>query len=200
MSISPIVLLWSVVSVLVSVACTISFVFPSWITHPDLLHSFGMFNYCVRNTRTSLTTSTASTCLTYSHATSVAKIPSGAWNASCILFGSGCVFQCVAAIVSVGVVFLRKRWHRRLAVADGYLQTVAVLIMTAGLLMFPMGFDTPFFRYYCGEKSGQYNSGHCSIGWSYMLAILGVAISIFCPILSNLTDAKHNEDDMFEFL
>ena len=77
---------------------------------------------------------------------------------------------------------------------------IAVLIMAAGLLMFPMGFDTPFFRYYCGEESGQYNPGHCSIGWSYMLAILGVALSIFCPVLSNLTDAKHSEDDMFDFL
>ena len=125
MSLSPIVLLWSVLSLLVSIACTISFVFPSWVLHPDLLHSFGMFNYCVRDTRSSTPTSTTSMCLTYAGATGIAKVPSGAWHASCILFGSGCVFQCVAALISIGVVFSRKRWHRRLAVADGYLQTVS---------------------------------------------------------------------------
>ena len=42
-------LLWSLLSILVAGACAFSFFYPSWITHPDRLHSFGLFTQCVRD-------------------------------------------------------------------------------------------------------------------------------------------------------
>lgn len=69
----------------------------------------------------------------------------------------------------------------------------AVLIMLAGLLMFPLGFSTPFFQYYC-ESTRVFCVGHCRMGWSYVLAITGTALAIFCPVLSNYTDMTFGKD------
>jgi hypothetical protein len=62
--------------------------------------------------------------------------------------------------------------------------------MTAGLLIYPIGLESPFFRYYCGTTAGMYNAGHCKMGWSYMLAAMGTALAVFCPILSYFRDMK----------
>ncbi|PVD32822.1 hypothetical protein C0Q70_08269 [Pomacea canaliculata] len=67
---------------------------------------------------------------------------------------------------------------------------LAVLIMIAGLLIFPMGFGSTFFRHYCGDFASSYDTGHCLIGWSYMLGIMGTALSVFCPFLSQFTDMR----------
>ena len=67
---------------------------------------------------------------------------------------------------------------------------VSVLIMIAGLLIFPLGLGSKFSRHYCGDSAAAYHSGHCLIGWSYMLGIMGTALSVFCPFLSQFTDMK----------
>ncbi|KAK7462009.1 hypothetical protein BaRGS_00038566 [Batillaria attramentaria] len=65
-----------------------------------------------------------------------------------------------------------------------------ILIMIAGLLIFPLGFGSTFFRHYCGDFASAYDTGHCLIGWSYMLGIMGTALSVFCPFLSQFTDMR----------
>ena len=62
--------------------------------------------------------------------------------------------------------------------------------MIAGLLIFPLGLGSKFSRHYCGDGAAAYHSGHCLIGWSYMLGIMGTALSVFCPFLSQFTDMK----------
>ena len=64
---------------------------------------------------------------------------------------------------------------------------VAVLLLVSGLVMFPLGFSTAFFRYYC-DSSGAFCVGHCRMGWGYVLAITATALAVFCPVLSNYTD------------
>ena len=66
----------------------------------------------------------------------------------------------------------------------------AVLIMVAGLLIYPLGLESSFFRHYCGDAASSYHSGQCMIGWSYMLGIMGAALSVFCPFLAQFTDLK----------
>lgn len=56
--------------------------------------------------------------------------------------------------------------------------------MTSGLLVYPLGFDSSYFRLYCGAGADVFNAGLCHIGWTYVLAIVAAAVSIFCPILS----------------
>ena len=67
-----------------------------------------------------------------------------------------------------------------------------VLIMIAGLVIYPLGLDSSFVRHYC-RQARMYHAGSCQIGWSYLLGIVGTALAIFTPFLSQYTDLKLNE-------
>lgn len=57
-----------------------------------------------------------------------------------------------------------------------------VLVVIFVFLIYFFGFSSFFFWYYCGGV-GVYNMGQCSVGWSYMLVIMGVVFLVFCLIL-----------------
>ena len=33
-----------------------------------------------------------------------------------------------------------------------------------------------------------YSAGSCHVGWAYMLGMMGAALAVFCPFLSQYTD------------
>lgn len=68
----------------------------------------------------------------------------------------------------------------------GYAQIVAVILMAVGLVIFPLGLDSQLVQEQCGATDA-YDAGRCSLGWGYMLAIVGTVLAIFCPIFSKYT-------------
>ncbi|KAH9515156.1 hypothetical protein Btru_019363 [Bulinus truncatus] len=143
-SISPVSLLWSFLSILVAATCLLSFLTPFWAVHPDHVHSFGLLNLCVRDQRFS---HPRSVCVNFGYQQmytfrqvnneteifphivdtprlDLARIPSGAWQAACLLFGAGVSVQILGALVSLVVLTLSEPWHRRVALSNGYVQTV----------------------------------------------------------------------------
>lgn len=147
--ISPVSLLWTFLSVLVAGTCLLSFLTPYWTVHPDHVHSFGLFNLCIRDLRfshprplcmnfghqpyylstrifiaaTSSNTTDDEVALDYG-SVDIARIPSGAWQAACLLFGVGVFVQIIGAVVSLVVLLLHEPWHHRVALINGYMQTV----------------------------------------------------------------------------
>ncbi|KAL8571378.1 hypothetical protein ACOMHN_020370 [Nucella lapillus] len=65
--------------------------------------------------------------------------------------------------------------------------SVAVVLLMCGLVVYPLGFHTTLFRYYC-DSGGRYCLGHCHLGLGYVLAITATALAVFCPVLSAYTD------------
>ncbi|CAG5120003.1 unnamed protein product, partial [Candidula unifasciata] len=124
--ISPVSLLWAFLSVLVASTSLLSFITPYWTVHPDHIHSFGLFNLCVRDQRFA---HPRSLCMnfglqTLTSSADIAKIPSGAWQAACLLYGAGVCVQILGALVSLVVLALGEPWHHRVALINGYMQTV----------------------------------------------------------------------------
>ncbi|XP_046356020.1 LHFPL tetraspan subfamily member 2 protein-like isoform X2 [Haliotis rubra] len=187
---SPILLIWVLLSVLVAGTCTFSFLQPFWLLHHDFSHAFGMISYCFGDTRYA---KSREVCRFYGGTFSMGRVPVRAWQASCVLYGGGCGLISLSAFVSVCVTCLPRDYQKSMTRIVGYVQTVAVLIMIAGLLIFPLGFGSSYFRHYCGDTASAYDSGHCLIGWSYMLGIMGTALSMFCPFLSQFTDMKTSD-------
>ena len=66
----------------------------------------------------------------------------------------------------------------------------SVLVMIAGLFIYPLGFDSKFIRKHCGEGSSMYNCDQCEVGWGLVLAGVGTALAMFCPVLSHYTDMQ----------
>ncbi|GFR97130.1 hypothetical protein ElyMa_000984500 [Elysia marginata] len=70
--ISPVSLLWTFLSVLLAGACALSLATPCWMVHPDHIHSFGLFNLCVRDRRFALP---RPLCMPYSEMTRLSITP-----------------------------------------------------------------------------------------------------------------------------
>lgn len=61
----------------------------------------------------------------------------------------------------------------------------AVVLLIAGLLIFPVGFDSPFAKQFCSaQHAGVYNKGSCDLGWAYFVAMIATAIAIYLPSLA----------------
>lgn len=58
-----------------------------------------------------------------------------------------------------------------------------VVIMASGLLVYPFGLNSSLVKSFCGD-SDIYYSGECQIGWGYMLAIVGVMLTLFLPFFA----------------
>ncbi|KAK9536212.1 hypothetical protein VZT92_006018 [Zoarces viviparus] len=58
-----------------------------------------------------------------------------------------------------------------------------LFIMAAGLLVYPFGLNSSLVRSFCGD-SDIYYAGECQIGWGYMLAIVGVMLTVFLPFFA----------------
>ena len=68
----------------------------------------------------------------------------------------------------------------------------SVFLLFSGLVVYPVGFGSTYFQFYCGDSASDFRSGDCQIGWTYMLAIAGNALSIFCPIFSYFSESEHD--------
>ena len=119
---SPILLLWSLLTVLVACTCTFAFLQPFWVVHVDLVHTFGMVSYCFMEVQTERSREVCSAYGGYHH---LANIPSGAWQAGCVLYGAGCVMLCVSSFLALSNLGMADRHVPRVALVAGYLQALA---------------------------------------------------------------------------
>ncbi|RXN22605.1 transmembrane protein 211-like [Labeo rohita] len=67
---------------------------------------------------------------------------------------------------------------------------VALVIMGSGLLVYPFGLNSNLVKSFCGD-SDIYYAGECQIGWGYMLAIVGVMLTLFLPFFAKYAPKEH---------
>ncbi|XP_070587566.1 LHFPL tetraspan subfamily member 7 protein [Erythrolamprus reginae] len=110
---------------------------------------------------------------------------------SAVLCVGGCALLAFSALLAVIVLFLPSgHCERRLCTLAGYIQTAAVFIMGFGLLVYPFGLGSSAVRTHC-EDSSIYYAGNCQLGWGYMLAIVGVMLSVFLPYFAKYAPKDH---------
>ena len=139
---TPIGILWTLLSIVVAGTCGFSFLQPYWFIEPDTDNSFGMFSYCVstrdipylydshshryiqirthigRNQRKHI-------CGIYGGSFQFSNLPSNSWQAACVLYGGGCVFLCLGALLAIIALCVPTLTDKRLTLFSGYIQTMA---------------------------------------------------------------------------
>ena len=59
------------------------------------------------------------------------------------------------------------------------------------MLLFPLGLDSPFARDVCGLDAEMFVGDKCQVAWGYVLGIMAVSLTVFCPILAKYsTESK----------
>ena len=65
-------------------------------------------------------------------------------------------------------------------------------------MIYPDGWDSDEVKRMCGEQTGKYTIGACSVRWAYILAIMGIMdaliLSFLAFVLGNRQDTLLPED------
>ncbi|KAM8975732.1 LHFPL tetraspan subfamily member 7 protein-like [Pelodytes ibericus] len=174
---------WVLLSACLLAVCTFSFLSPSWIVRSGSADgqdpvSFGLLWHCWESPEQ------MSNCYTFGGLGKFNDIPSSSWQTSAVLCSGGCALLIMSCFLAIVTLFLPSGLcERRLCTLAGYMQTAAVFIMASGLLVYPFGLNSTTVKKYC-ENSSIYYAGDCQIGWGYMLAIVGVMLSVFLPFFA----------------
>lgn len=64
-----------------------------------------------------------------------------------------------------------------------FFSPVAVCLVF-GCIIFPDGWDAEVIRDMCGEETGKYRLGNCSVRWAYILAIIGILDALILSFLA----------------
>lgn len=124
--VSPILILWALLSVLVSALTTYAFVQPVWFTTDDQKNSFGMISLCISRTQYPVR-DTWERCEFYGGYFNLGNLPSAAWQAACVLYGAGCILLCCGAFLAVCSSCVPCYVEKTVTVMAGYVQFVAGL-------------------------------------------------------------------------
>ena len=142
--------LWTGLSVIVTLSCCLAFVQPYWLTNVQKRSSFGLYSYCVQDNYVEAGTGypedrrTNGTgdrppvsanafryvvhykekCSPYGQYFRLAHLPSNAWQIACVLFGGGCFLQGFGALASIVTSLMVDWWASRFAGYTGYIQTM----------------------------------------------------------------------------
>uniref|UniRef100_A0A669PNY8 Transmembrane protein 211 n=1 Tax=Phasianus colchicus TaxID=9054 RepID=A0A669PNY8_PHACC len=110
---------------------------------------------------------------------------------SAVLCAGGCALLALSSLLAIVAILLPSgACERKVCTLAGYMQTAAVFIMASGLLVYPFGFNSATVKRFC-ENSDIYYAGDCQIGWGYMLAIVGVTLSVFLPFFAKYAPKEH---------
>ncbi|KAM4797239.1 LHFPL tetraspan subfamily member 7 protein-like [Rhinophrynus dorsalis] len=183
---------WVLLSACLVAVCSFSFLSPSWIVRsgsgsPDRQEpvSFGLLWHCSESLEQ------MDSCYTFGGLGRFNDIPSSSWQTSAVLCSGGCALLVMSCLLAIVTLFLPSGLcERRLCTLAGYMQTAAVFIMASGLLVYPFGLNSTSVKKYC-ENSSIYYAGDCQIGWGYMLAIVGVMLSVFLPFFAKYAPKEH---------
>lgn len=70
---------------------------------------------------------------------------------------------------------------------------LAALCLVLGCMIFPDGWDAETIRDMCGEKTGKYSLGDCSVRWAYILAIIGILNALILSFLAFVLGNRQND-------
>ncbi|XP_041947045.1 LHFPL tetraspan subfamily member 7 protein [Alosa pseudoharengus] len=173
---------WVLLSSALVAVCSFSFISPAWIVKDHLKNkdsvSFGLLWHC------SESMDHMYRCYTFGGLGRFDEIPSSSWQTSAVLCSGGCALLAVSSLLAIITIFLPSgTCERRVCTLAGYMQMAAVFIMASGLLVYPFGLNSNLVKSFCGS-SDIYYAGECQIGWGYMLAIVGVMLTLFLPFFA----------------
>ncbi|XP_048045616.1 LHFPL tetraspan subfamily member 7 protein [Chanodichthys erythropterus] len=180
---------WVLLSAALVAICSFSFISPAWIVKDHLKNkdsvSFGLLWHC------SESMDHMYRCYTFGGLGKFQEIPSSSWQTSAVLCSGGCALLAVSSLLAIITIFLPSgACERRICTLAGYMQMAAVVIMASGLLVYPFGLNSSLVKSFCGD-SDMYYAGECQIGWGYMLAIVGVMLTLFLPFFAKYAPKEH---------
>ncbi|OBS83741.1 hypothetical protein A6R68_22256 [Neotoma lepida] len=167
--------MWGTLTICFSVLVMALFIQPYWIgdsvSTPQAGY-FGLFSYCVGNVL-------SSELICKGGPLDFSSIPSRAFKTA-MFFVALAMFLIIGSIICFSLFFVCNTATPN---TTGALFSSATGLMI-GCLVYPDGWDSSEVRRMCGEQTGKYTLGHCTIRWAFMLAILSIGDALILSFLA----------------
>ncbi|KAI4827874.1 hypothetical protein KUCAC02_031236 [Chaenocephalus aceratus] len=185
---SAIGVLWAIFTICLAIISVVVFFQPYWIgdsiNTPQAGH-FGLFHYCVGigNSDREL--------LCQGSISDFSSIPSGAFKAASVfvLLSVVLILGCIGCFTlfffcNTASVYKTCAWMQLLCGKDLLDGRYLAACLVIGCVVFPNGWDSEVVRDMCGEDTGKYSLGNCSVRWAYILAIIGILDALILSFLA----------------
>ncbi|TNN79662.1 Lipoma HMGIC fusion partner-like 4 protein [Liparis tanakae] len=184
--------LWAIFTICLAIINVVIFNQPYWIgdsvSTPQAGY-FGLFHYCVGigNSDREL--------LCQGSFSEFGSIPSGAFKAASVfvLLSMVLILGCIGCFVlfffcNTASVYKTCAWMQLLCVIPmdtwSLSHGTGAVCLVIGCMVFPNGWDSEVIRDMCGEATGSYVLGNCSVRWAYILAIIGILDALVLSFLA----------------
>lgn len=176
---------WAVLSFASAALSCTAFYLPYWL-HGSLFNStdvyFGSFRRCNYPRLTPLgTVVVVRECGRY---TTFADIPSVSWQVSTVAVGVGGALALLVGFTALMACCMTDIVNKATARTAGFVQLVAALLVSVGLVIFPNGWHTREVKEACGGTSDAFVLGSCRLSWSFFLLVVSVICLLICVGLS----------------
>ncbi|XP_043563695.1 uncharacterized protein lhfpl4a isoform X1 [Chiloscyllium plagiosum] len=179
--------LWAIFTICFAIINVVVFIQPYWIgdsVDTPYAGYFGLFHYCIGTGLSSRDLICQGTFSDFS------SIPSGAFKAAAffVLLSMVLILGCITCFAlfffcNTATVYKICAW----------MQLLAAVCLVLGCMIFPDGWDSEAVRKMCGNKTGKYTLGNCSVRWAYILAIIGILDALILSFLAFVLGNRQNE-------
>ncbi|KAK7878530.1 hypothetical protein WMY93_030366 [Mugilogobius chulae] len=169
--------LWAVFTTCFAIIEVVVFIQPYWIgdsVNTPQAGYFGLFHYCIGNAITSELTCQGSVL-------DFASIPSPAFRTAMFFVGTSMLLV-VGTMVGFSLFFFLDAGNVYKICA--WMQLASAVLMVMGCMIYPDGWDSEEVRRMCGQKTGKYSLGDCTVRWAYILAIICILDALLLAFLS----------------
>ncbi|XP_061665812.1 LHFPL tetraspan subfamily member 5b [Syngnathoides biaculeatus] len=169
--------LWGVFTMCLVIIAVVVFIQPFWIgdsVNTPQAGYFGLFHYCVGNPLTSELTCKGSLL-------DFGSIPSPAFRTAMFFVGASMLLV-VGTTVCFSLFFFCNAGSVYKICA--WMQLASAVLMVMGCMIYPDGWDAPEVKGMCGQRTGKYSLGNCTVRWAYILAIISILDTLLLAFLS----------------
>ncbi|EHH18262.1 PREDICTED: tetraspan membrane protein of hair cell stereocilia isoform X1 [Cercocebus atys] len=169
--------MWGTLTICFSVLVMALFIQPYWIgdsVNTPQAGYFGLFSYCVGNVL-------SSELICKGGPLDFSSIPSRAFKTAMFFVALG-MFLIIGSIICFSLFFICNT--ATVYKICAWMQLAAATGLMIGCLVYPDGWDSSEVRRMCGEQTGKYTLGHCTIRWAFMLAILSIGDALILSFLA----------------
>ncbi|KAJ8017123.1 hypothetical protein DPEC_G00014490 [Dallia pectoralis] len=182
-------IVWAIFTICFASIDVLVFIQPYWIgdsVSSPAVGYFGLFHQCIGRVADKRELSCSGSFGEFS------SIPSDAFKAASVfvLLSVVLILGCIVCMAlfffcNTGTVYKICAW----------MQLLCAGCLVFGCIIFPDGWDAEVVQELCGEQTGKYTLGNCSVRWAYILAIIGILDALILSFLAFVLGNRQN--DMF---
>ncbi|XP_022201936.2 LHFPL tetraspan subfamily member 2 protein [Nilaparvata lugens] len=192
-------LIWVLLTITATLAVFSGLVSPEWLQSQTpvmyanntlyMIPSIGIFNRCIKlNNQKNCASFAIDGLSTSSH-----SFPT-LWKTSLIMFVLGLAIMVFTVMTAVLSCCVQSVYKKSIFTVTGTVQAVAGIFYLLGLITYTAGWGCPRMVKLCGEESGPFSKGNCSIGPSLYTALVGTGLTFLTAVLSVKAEKTTSSD------